>query len=794
VSNCETAGPISGIMVDKKAPQQSSCDSSDGAWHGADVTLQCHYTDGGSGPATQDVNLTTSVSAGSETDNAAASANGAKACDVLNNCAVSPADISGNKIDRKAPAVLCAPADGLWHSSDVGRLCTATDGGSGVAGAATFTLNTSVVAGDETDNAMTDTHTFYDVVGNSTQAGPLGGNMVDKKSPTFSCDPTDTAWHGANVDLSCTAQDGGSGLNGSSPASFTLSTTVPNGSETSNASTGSQALADAVGNSATAGPYSGNKVDLKAPTFSCDPTDSAWHGANVTLHCTAQDGGSGLNGSSPASFDLSTAVAAGQESPNASTGSQALTDAVGNSATAGPYSGNKVDKKKPTVTCGSADGAWHPGDVSIACTASDGGSGLANPADASFSLSTSVPANTEDANASTGSRVVADAVSNSDTAGPISGNKVDKKAPTYSCDPTDLNWHGANVALNCTAQDGGSGLNGSSPASFTLSTTVGSGQENPNASTGPQALTDAVGNSVTAGPYSGIKVDRKAPTVSCGSGDGLWHAADVNIACTATDGGAGLANPTDASFSLSTNVAAGTETSNASTGSRNVADAAGNSSTAGPVLGNKVDKKGPSITITAPGSGAGYTLGQTLAANYSCTDGGSGSGTCVGPVANGSNIDTASVGSKTFTVNATDALGNISTLINTYTVNYTATGTCNGDAGHAILQPINIGGDSVFKQGSTVPAKFRVCDANGVSIGTPGVVSTFVLYKTIAGTEDTLNEPVNSTTPDTAFRWDPTDKQWIFNISTKNLTKNKTYIYLITLNDGTTIQFQFGLK
>ena len=51
-----------------------------------------------------------------------------------------------------------------------------------------------------------------------------------------------------------------------------------------------------------------------------------------------------------------------------------------------------------------------------------------------------------------------------------------------------------------------------------------------------------------------------------------------------------------------------------------------------------------------------------------------------------------------------------------------------------------------------------------------------------------------STTPDTAFRWDPTDKQWIFNINTKDLVKNKTYVYLITLNDTSTIEFRFGLK
>jgi hypothetical protein len=32
------------------------------------------------------------------------------------------------------------------------------------------------------------------------------------------------------------------------------------------------------------------------------------------------------------------------------------------------------------------------------------------------------------------------------------------------------------------------------------------------------------------------------------------------------------------------------------------------------------------------------------------------------------------------------------------------------------------------------------------------------------------------------------------NINTKNLTKSKTYVYRISLNDGSTIDFMFGLK
>jgi YDG domain/MBG domain (YGX type) len=150
----------------------------------------------------------------------------------------------------------------------------------------------------------------------------------------------------------------------------------------------------------------------------------------------------------------------------------------------------------------------------------------------------------------------------------------------------------------------------------------------------------------------------------------------------------------------------------------------------------------------------------------------------------------------TLTVNDGDT-GNdytLSVTTGTFKILYATPGTCDGAAGHAILQPINTDQSSVFKQGSTVPAKFRVCDVNGASIGTPGVVSSFRLVQTISGTVTSVDEAVYSTTPDTAFRWDSTGQQWIFNISTTNLKSNATYVYVITLNDGSTIQFQFGLK
>ena len=134
------------------------------------------------------------------------------------------------------------------------------------------------------------------------------------------------------------------------------------------------------------------------------------------------------------------------------------------------------------------------------------------------------------------------------------------------------------------------------------------------------------------------------------------------------------------------------------------------------------------------------------------------------------------------------------------TITYAPTGSsCLGQPANTILQPINVDGSSVFKQGSTVPAKFRVCDANGKSVGIAGVVDSFSLVKTLKdGAIADVNEAVDSTTPDSTFRWSATDQLWIFNISTKDKDLrdvNTKYTFRVTLNDRvTSFDFSFSLK
>ncbi len=585
-----------------------------------------------------------------------------------------------------------------------------------------------------------------DLVGNTSGTGSAIVKL-DSMAPqvTIVAAPTPApgtgGWIAGLVTLQATASDAGSGvasltysLNGGPEVVFT----APIAIAAEGTTVVSFVATDLAGNTASEGTTV--RIDNTAPIISCGAADGVWHGTDVSIACTASDGGSGLVGND--SFSLTTSVLAGIEDANASTGMRSVCDSVGNCAQAGPIGGNKVDKKPPTISCGSADDLWHATDVSIGCTASDDGFGLA-AGDASFSLTTSVLAGTENANASTGAREVCDGVGNCATAGPITGNKIDKKAPTVSCGSADGLWHAADVSIVCSASDDGSGLAGTGDTGFELSTSVPAGTEDANAATGTRPVCDSVGNCAQAGPIAGNKIDKKAPAISCGAADGVWHATDVSIGCTASDAGSG---PSSASFSLVTNVSAGTEDANASTDTRSVCDSVGNCVTAGSVTGNKIDKKAPAITITTPIDGAFFQIGQTITPQFSCTDGGSGVTYCTATA-----INTSTPGTRVFQVSARDNVDNQSLSSATYTVGYRICLLYDP----AKPQPI----------GGTVVIKLQLCDASGANLS----ASRFALQ---ALTIDRLYTPPpnqGSSNPNQLFRYDAKLNGYIYNFDVNGL-------------------------
>jgi hypothetical protein len=119
----------------------------------------------------------------------------------------------------------------------------------------------------------------------------------------------------------------------------------------------------------------------------------------------------------------------------------------------------------------------------------------------------------------------------------------------------------------------------------------------------------------------------------------------------------------------------------------------------------------PLIKITTPVASANYTLGSTPSASYSCwTVGTIQILTCTGTAASGSAIDTGSVGTKTFTVSATDDNGGTAVMTRTYNVVYAFSG---------FDQPVSTTGSvDDAEAGRAIPLKFSLHGDKGLSVVT----------------------------------------------------------------------------
>ncbi len=359
---------------------------------------------------------------------------------------------------------------------------------------------------------------------------------------------------------------------------------------------------------------------------------------------------------------------------------------------------------------------------------------------------------------------------------------MDVTPPTVQCSaPDQAIWYGANVMVNCTASDVASGLADTNDSSFSLTTSVSAGTETGSASTDSKDVCDNADNCITAGPYT-FKVDKKAPTVSCGTADTSWHATDQPVTCTATDGGSGPASQTT---TLSTNVLDGTETSNASTDSKSVCDNVNNCATAGPVTGFMIDKKAPTA-ITFIGSisdGDNYYFGFVPAVpTCTATDGGSGLQSCA--VTGYGNV----VGSHMLTATATDMVGNQSTKNLTYNV---LAWTLKG-----FYQPVDMNGiTNTVKGGSTVPLKFEIFAGPTELTSTSAIKSIQTLAvscSSMSPAEDAVTDDALAT-GGTSLRYDLTAGQFIFNWQTPK-SSGACYRVTMTTQDGSTLSANFKLK
>jgi hypothetical protein len=195
--------------------------------------------------------------------------------------------------------------------------------------------------------------------------------------------------------------------------------------------------------------------------------------------------------------------------------------------------------------------------------------------------------------------------------------------------------------------------------------------------------TDAAGNVGTA-VHDYVVVDVTAPSITIaapaeGAAYTLNQVATASYTCADEAGGSGVAACTG---TVASGAALSTSTAGSHTFTVSATDNAGNPSTATRNYTVLPDTTLPTVSIVSPADGATFPAGQVVNASYSCADtGGSGLATCIGTVASGGAIDTATAGTKAFTVTATDRAGNTSSKLVHYTVvappptgSYTITG------------------------------------------------------------------------------------------------------------------------
>ena len=102
---------------------------------------------------------------------------------------------------------------------------------------------------------------------------------------------------------------------------------------------------------------------------------------------------------------------------------------------------------------------------------------------------------------------------------------------------------------------------------------------------------------------------------------------------------------------------------------------------------------------------------------------------------------------------------------------------------------------SIFKTGSTVPVKLRLMDSVGnivQGIVVPEWLSPIKGASLLEGVAEVIS--YDSATAGSAFRWDDTEQQYIYNWKTKGFDPGYWYYIFVQLNDGSVHSVKIGLK
>ena len=197
-----------------------------------------------------------------------------------------------------------------------------------------------------------------------------------------------------------------------------------------------------------------------------------------------------------------------------------------------------------------------------------------------------------------------------------------------------------------------------------------------------------------------LRVDLTAPSISCSAAPIDWVGSNAGFSCASSDGGSGLANGGDAQFFLVTSVPNGSADVAARSGTHDVSDVAGNTTTGGPFTAS-VDLAPP--TLTCADEPALTQGGPATAVSATVADVGSGPAS---PAASGS-TNTAELGDFTTVVTGFDRVGNSASVSCGYSVIAKPAGS------KYTFKWLRNMRERSFRYGAHIPLRFRLWDADG---------------------------------------------------------------------------------
>jgi hypothetical protein len=221
-------------------------------------------------------------------------------------------------------------------------------------------------------------------------------------------------------------------------------------------------------------------------------------------------------------------------------------------------------------------------------------------------------------------------------------------------------------------------------------------------------------------------------------------------------------------------------------------DNVGNTATAGPITGNKVDRKAPAGSMACPSA---VLLNSTASATLgSVTDGGSGVATDSAQNGHTVALSTGMVGSQqSGTLTLKDEVGNTGSATTClYSVVYNSSPT--------LRSPISgswkTGSDSTtvlnrVKAGSSVPVKFSLGGFSGLTLGSGGVtVASGAVHAPSNPEVDPMTTDEVASPGSSGLKYDATADEYTLVWKTDSAWRG-TRRLIVTLNDGTQYRATF---